>query len=354
MANEEVLKEIVFRELSKRGLVDKIETSGAQGELIPNPNQTVNQTVSNISSDFVYQLKGENSNLADIDDVIDKNAKKLTKEEYKTLITDDKFKNKPLPKTYYVDQKSGLAFLQAHLRGLLPEDVKKWKDGKLSFVELIKNHSLHCDLRLQFKGLPKLVQYVITESDVESYIRGLTGAKNPNQKGYPSPQKVKIISKPSSEPPDALRKSEDEKEVGKLLDEKGAKIMDNYIIKNRSFIIPAGEVGATGDKDAYLGLVWIGTAIEGVQREDLHELFFYPDSRIPEINRKLLNGRFIIRCFKTSAGRTWWMFKATDTENPMNPTCHLDFGYHYLLPEEKVKYFGHEEYPQWKQRKEYC
>ncbi|MBU0792206.1 MAG: hypothetical protein KKC55_17350 [Gammaproteobacteria bacterium] len=324
----EILREIVSRELEKRRIYDKIETSSTSSNLIPD----INTTIINIS----------NSN-----NLITQKSKELNIEEYKELIRNDEFRNKPLPSQYYKNQKGGTAWLQAHIRSLNPEEVKEWKNGKISFPELIKNHSLHMDLRLNLNGLPKLVQFVIVESDVESYFRGLIGEKNPHQRGVANVQKIKIVSKPSGEPPITLKNKEEE--VGKLLDESGAKLLDKYINKNRSFIIPAGSVGATSDKDAYLGLIWIGKVEEGIQREDFHEYFFYPLD-----NSELLNGRFVIRCFKTEAGRTWWMWKATDNSNPANPYCHIDRGFHYLIPESRVKYFGHEDYAEWESRKDSC
>jgi hypothetical protein len=101
-------------------------------------------------------------------------------------------------------------------------------------------------------------------------------------------------------------------------------------------------------------LIWSGKAEEGVQREGLHEYFFYPDSNLPELNKKLFDGRFIFRCFKTDRGNTWWMWKASKDNNPMNPYLHVDTGFHYLIPASDVKKFNKEDYVDYKNRVKSC
>ena len=276
---------------------------------------------------------------------------KLTKDEYKDLLKKEDFSNRPLDKKYYKDQKSGNGFCQWHLRGLEPEDVKKWEDGKLSFPKLIEGHSLHEDIRLTLPSLSKMVQYVVVESDIESYIRMMNGELNPEQKGAKNVQKAKIVSKPSGEPPKI--KIKEAKDM--LIDEKGAKLIDKYIIRKQSYIISAGQVGATKDKDAYMGLVWTGKVSEGVQRHDFHEYFFYPDNDLPDLNKKMMDGKFVIRCFKGNERSTsWMMWKATKNPLPLNSFCYIDEGFHYLVPADKVKNFGHENYKEWKTREKDC
>jgi len=279
-------------------------------------------------------------------------AKVLTKEEYKELVKD--YKLQPLPKEYYSDFRSGKVFVQFHLRGLVPEETKEWEAGKISFKELIKGKSVHADLRLQLKGLKKMPQYVITESDMKSYIRMMLGQLNPEQAGPANVQKAKIVSKPSGEPPEGLPKTKEKGEA--IIDTKGANIIDKFILHNRSYIIPKGEVGATVNTDAYLGLIWEGEVKEGIQRKDMHEYFFYSDNGLPTLNKKLFDGRFVIKCFKGTKeqANTWWIWKATKNLFPLNPYCYIDKGYHYLIPAEIVKTFGHEDYKEWKNRKPVC
>lgn len=276
----------------------------------------------------------------------------LPKEEYKAIVKD--YGLKPLPDKYYKSRKDGKTFAQMHLRGLISEDREAWEKGKLSFQKLILGHSLHVDLRLKLKGLDKLVQYVITESNIKSYIRGMKGELNPEQAGPANVQKVKIISKPSGEPPEGLPKTKEKGDM--LIDKEGANMINKYILHKRSYVIPKGGIGATPLTDAYLGLIWEGEVKEGIMREDVHEYFFYPESNLPDLNKKLFDGRFIIRCFKGTEERanTWWMWKATKDFYPLNPFCHVDQGFHYLIPANTVKKFGHESYREWGTRKKDC
>jgi len=77
---------------------------------------------------------------------------------------------------------------------------------------------------------------------------------------------------------------------------------------------------------------------------------------LPDLNKKLLDGRFIIRCFKSSGDKnnTWWIWKATDDPYPINPYCHVDQGFQFLIPASSVKHFGHESYKEWEEREESC
>lgn len=215
--------------------------------------------------------------------------------------------NEPLPKEFYVDQREGDAWVQAHFRGILPEDVKDWKDGKKSLVDVIENHGMHNDLRMDI-GLEKLIQWVITQNSVEDYIRTWKGEIDPKTGNT---AKGLAIVKPSAllNEPEEVKKANEE-----LLDRKSSELISKYILEDESYIIPAGEVGATKDKDAYMALIWKGKVKTGVNREDLHEYFFYPDKGMPSINQELINGRYICRCFKLASGNKWWFFKASGGE----------------------------------------
>ena len=281
-------------------------------------------------------------------------AVKLTNDTYKLI----RKELEPLPNKFYVDRKDGKCFSQWHLRGILPEDYKAFKKGEKSFQEIIIGRSLHQDLRYKLKGLDKLVQYVITESSMESYVRMMKGELNPEQKGAPNVQKAKILSKPSGEPTEEWLKRHTVKSEAKgaLIDKKGAKIVDKYIMHNKSYWLKPGQVGSTPYTYAYLGTIWTGEVKEGTSRSDLHELFMYPDKNLPNENKELFDGRFIIRCFKGTDNRpnTWWIWKATTSKFPLNPYCSIDAGFHYLIPAEDVKKIGHAAYSEWTKRKVDC
>jgi len=281
-------------------------------------------------------------------------ALKLTPEDYKRLLREGDYKNKPLPSKYYVDYREGYAFAQFHIRGIKPEDRDAFLKHKKSFKEIIIGHSLHCDIRWHLRGIDKLIQGILVESDMESYIRVLLGELNKEQKGPANVQKGLFLSKERMqiEEPSNMRIK---KTKEYLIDEKGAEIIDKYIMKDKSFWLFPGDVGASVYAFGYLGAIWTGKVKTGVAREDYHELFFYSDTDQPELNQKLLNGRFIIKAFKRPQGfPLYWIWKATADPEPENPYCHLDRGYHPIMLESKIKYFKKEDYPKWDKRKEIC
>jgi len=249
--------------------------------------------------------------------LVKKDLKKSLKEDVQISIKEGKIpdeiyekyakENEPLPKEFYVDQKEGDAWVQSHFIGLLPEDVKDWKSGKKSIVDLIENHRMHNDLRMDL-GLKILIQWVVTQNSVEDYIRTWKGEIDPKTNNT---SKGLAIVKPSAllQEPKETKKADENKET--LLDRKSSELISKYILKEGSYIIPAGEVGATKDKDAYMALIWKGKVKTGVNRDDIHEYFFTPDKDIPSINQELINGRYIVRCFKLSTGNKWWIFKAS-------------------------------------------
>jgi len=214
--------------------------------------------------------------------------------------------NKPLPKEFYKDyRESKVAFAQFHIRGILPEDADKFKSGKISVAEMVEGHSLHCDLRIDF-GFEKLIQWVITDNEPASYIRTFKGETDPKTGNV---QKSKVIVKPSALlEPEEKKKSQEETLA---LDKEGAKIVEKYDIKKGSYLIEPGDVGATAKTYAYMELIWEGKVKAGVQRQDLHEYFMYPNDDLPSLNKELFNGRFIIRCFKFKDGNTWMIFKGS-------------------------------------------
>lgn len=252
--------------------------------------------------------------------------------------------NQPLPPEFYVDPREGVAWAQTHVRGLGPKDVEKFKQGKLSLADLFVGHSIHVDLRMDL-GLSKLVQWVITDNDVESYFKMMLGELRETKGGVMNVAHSLCIVKESAEPPKTekpkIKKSELEEPS---IDKEGAKLLEKYQIIAGSYIIPRGGVGASPYKDAWMGLIWSGKVKTGVARPDYHELFFYPDPDLPDLNKKLFNGRFIIKCLEDNGDRRWEIWKAVRDPKPADPILHKDTGYHWPLKAEEVPALGKEHY----------
>ena len=273
---------------------------------------------------------------------------KLTKDEYKELLKTTDFKNRPLDKEYYKDQRNGKAFAQFHIRNILDNDKKLFDEKKLSFQEMIIGHSLHSDIRWDLEGVKGLIQGVIVESDIESYLRVFKGEINPEQKGVPNVQKGLFLDKPKTPEPKTMSKKESDE---LLLDKKGAKIVDDYIMHDKSFFLAPGTIGSKHGW-GYLGTIWEGKISTATERDDYHELFFNSDESMPEKNQKLLNGKFIIKAFSDKAGKRYLFWKSTKEPYPVNPYIHFDKGMHKILPIKSVTKFSKEDYPDFKQRKE--
>ncbi len=225
-------------------------------------------------------------------------------------------------------------WVQFHIRGITKEE---YEDKNKELWEKFIDHSLHADIRLDIKKAPKTMQFVLTESDFDSYIRVFKGETDPKTNNV---QKGKIIIKPSAISKSLLEKTVKEEAV---LDKKAAKEIVKYDLKEHSFWIKPGEVGATPYSYSYMMTIWLGNVISGVQREDLHEFLLKPYKDIPKINQELINGRYIFRAFKTKPP-TWWMFKAINSEELMDPKEHCDQQYYKLHKAEDIKLFGREAY----------
>ena len=255
---------------------------------------------------------------------------KIPEDEYNKIVKP----LEPLPKILYPEYQDGyLAWAQWHIRGLEHEDVLKWQKGEISTKELVKGHSLHCDLRMQFGKKKQLQQWVLLDNDMESYLRGFKGEIDPKTNNS---QKMLAVVKPSALEPGNIVKEQREL----LLDDKGASIVQEYELKDKSFIIPAGDVGATEYKDAYLMAIWTGRVKFGLQREDAHEMFLYPDDNLPEKNKKLFDGKYIVRCFKAGQDKRWWFFKSFDTPKPLDPIKHSWTAHYWPIPADQIEKFG--------------
>lgn len=244
--------------------------------------------------------------------------------------------NEPLDKLYNHNEFGRFAWLQMHFRGIDPDDRKKYEEGKISLAKLIEGHSIHLDLRM--KSSEGLIQWVITQDDVKDYLETLLGERD-EKTGNVS--KGLAIVKPSAEEPSG-EKAKELKEP--IIGPDDAKILAKYILMDYSYFIDAGDIGATVYKDALMATVWLGQVDFGVQRQDCHEYFFKPSENIPKRNKELLNGRYIVRCFKAGNDRRWWFWKACDDPFPMDPIEHSDIGALFPVKEDKVERFGHDEY----------
>ena len=264
---------------------------------------------------------------------------KIPKEIYKEHAKE----NEPLPKEFYNDYREGEAFIQTHIRGLEPEEVEEYKKGKITLAELFEGHSIHLDDRMSFSGLKRLVQWVITDNNVESYLRMLKGELVETASGVKNVAKSFALVKPSAEEPGKVKKIEGIKEPS--ISKKGAKILADLQIVKSSYFIAPGEVGSTAYRYAWMGLIWRGKVKSGIGRKDYHEYFYYPDENLPEKNKELVSGRYVVKAFKRpkGAGNYWQVWKATEGF-PADPIEHRDSGYYILVPAKDLKAIGRERY----------
>ena len=274
----------------------------------------------------------------------EKASTKLTKDEYKELLKKEDYKLKPLPNKYYHSQKKGIFWAQMHIRGVTPEEYEDFKSKKIALWKAIRKHSMHVDLRCSFTGVKRLLQFVLVENNIESYLKVMKGSVD-SETGQVS--QGLIVIKPSAMEPSERLKEEEKKEM--LLNESGAKTVANLIIESKSYWIAPGQVGATKDKWAYMGAICLGKVESGTMREDFKELFL----RSEDENTELWNGRFIFKAFHKPRP-LWWVFEAIKTSTPCNPYCEIDSGSFTLLPAERLKHFKKEDYKQWQVRKEEC
>jgi len=266
-------------------------------------------------------------------------AGKISKEIYEKYAKE----REPLPAGFYTDFREGTAWAQTHIRGLELGDVEAYEKKEISLAKLLEGHSIHIDMRMDL-GLAKLIQWVILESDIPSYLRYLKGERREITTGKMAVQHALSVVKPSAEEPqEKLKKAEDGKEL--ILTPEMAKQLADIQIVNRSYIIPPGTVGATPLTAAWMGLVWSGTVKSGSQRKDWHEYFYYPDSQLPELNQKFFDGRFVWKCLKPEEGDARWQtWKAIENSRPADSILHADSGYYFPVEAGEVKAFGRERY----------
>lgn len=261
-------------------------------------------------------------------------TKEIPKEIYNSIIKS----GYPLPSDYYIDHKEGKAWVQMHFRGIEPEKYESVKSGKMEIWESLVGQSVHMDLRIDF-GLDKLVQYVITENNIQSMLNMMKGIKRETANGVMNVQHSKIVSKPSGEPEGDTRYYKSEPEFASI-DKEGATIAQNLDISDGSYWIEPGGIGATSNTYSYMMLIWEGKILTGTERHDYHELFMYKENSKDE----LFNGKFSIKCLSDGTENRWEIWKSISEPLPLDPIMHSDCGYHFLVPADKVDGLGREFY----------
>ena len=274
-----------------------------------------------------------------------KSVTPLCPKEYKELLGSGNFKNKSLPTKYYKNHKVGDFWVQCHIRGISMAEYEDYKSDKIPLWKCFLNHSLHVDWRAKFVGLDRLMQFVLVEDSIDSYLRVMKGEGDPKTKQV---GKGLVVIKPSAmEPSDVIKK--EKKEM--LLNESDAKKIESLIIKEKSFFIPPGEVGATKNGYGYLGCIAMGTVDAGSMRNDYKETFCKSEIGSNE-NKEIFNGRWIWKAFKEPS--LWWAWEAVKTPEPSNPWIECDQGSYKLKPANQINRFSRKDYPEYKKRIEMC
>jgi rhodanese-related sulfurtransferase len=263
---------------------------------------------------------------------------KMSKEIYKTLAQN----KEPLSNEWYIDYREGDAWAQSHIRGITDEEVADYQSKKKSLAEIFDRHSVHIDLRIDF-GLSTLTQFVFTDNTVGDLILMMSGGKTTNKVGKIAQSHSMMIVKPSAEEPQKFNKTDIK--IEPAIDSEGAEALDEIQIMNGSYMIKAGGVGASSQRNAWMGLIWTGKVKSGVQRNDLHELFLFSDD-----NNKLLDGRMVIKALTDGKTNRWEVWMATTDEKPMDPILHADTGHFYPVPAEKVTKLGRDSYKEESQK----
>lgn len=249
--------------------------------------------------------------------------------------------NQPLPHQFYTNYQEGDAWAQTHIRGLEPDQVKAYEAKQMTLAELFKGHSIHIDLRMKL-GQEKLIQWVILDNDIPSYLRYLRGESRETAGGTMNVQHSMAVVKPSAEEPSKLEKAEERKEP--TISRSGARELGKIQMPLRSYFIPPGGIGATRNTASWMGLIWIGKVKAGIQRKDYHEYFLIPGKMLPD-SKKLFNGRFVFKCLKRKGGTARWeTWKAATDSKPADPILHADSGYYYPVKADQVNGIGREKY----------
>lgn len=180
--------------------------------------------------------------------------------------------------------RTGRFLAQFHWRGI-PE-----KGGDLL------HHSVHCDIRMDF-GRGQLVHWLLT-GRLRKLKRAILGQENPQTGRL---EAANAIPAPSSGEPtfeELLKKHADAEDPDEPSREEECHEWD---LRDGSYWIAPGQVGATGETWAYMMLIDEGEVTEGIQRQDFHEYVF---------SGRRFKGRYILRKLTRSreGGDEFWIF----------------------------------------------
>lgn len=251
----------------------------------------------------------------------------LSTEDYNALLKETDYKNKALPNKYYVNHKEGDYWAQFHIKGITPSEYKDYKDGKIPLWRTFVNHPMHIDVRAKFET-DDLIQFVIQEKSVNSYLKVLEGQVDSNTKRV---AKGLVV----------VKSSEDNKDS--ILTPTAAKKIAKYIIESKSQWIGPNEAGASINGWGFLGTIVTGEISTGTLRPDWKELFLTPDETLQSKNKSLLSGRWILKALNEPE-HFWLTFKATKDTLPANPYEKMDSGDYQILPATDLKKFNTQDY----------
>jgi hypothetical protein len=342
VASEEILREenkefpdypvyrgyisVILEEIPEKNISDKLEVFEKLSRLQPK----------RISIADLKRIKAEVEKAEPIkeDVLVSKKEGKIPKEIYEKYAKD----NESLPKEFYKKPLKGTFFCQHHVRGILPEEKEAFDKKKKSLADILIGHSVHTDDRMDFEDGQKLKQWVFTDNKIQDLVKMYKGEGRKVKGDKIAIQHSMAIVKPSAEEPSKIIKEEKEP----LIDKEGAKLIVDLDLKNKSYWIPPGAIGATKDTWSYMSCFVIGKVEAGVQREDCHEYFYHPTLCKDD---KILDGRFMVKCLKRpDRSARWEVWMCRDNPLPLDPIEHKDQGTYWPVPAGKVKKFGKEAY----------
>lgn len=244
--------------------------------------------------------------------------------------------NKPLPKEFYVDYREGEFWCQHHIRGITVEEKEDYDAGKVKLADILDGHSVHTDVRMDFLGIDRLIQWVVNDNTVEDLYKMYRGESREIGDGKKGICQSLAIVKPSAEEPEVKKAKEKEPSIGK----DDAKLIVELDMPEESYFIAPGQVGATKNTWSYMSCFLLGEVKAGVQRPDYHEYFYYPK----ECKRKdIFDGRYVVKCLDLG-DKIWQFWKAADNPLPADPILHRDQGHYYPIPAKDVKKLSREDY----------
>lgn len=295
-----LIKRLVELELRERGILDSIGSDCSKDEK-------------------VIEIKQNNVKLSNIDakdGTENKEVKKLTKDEYNQLIKDGEYENKPLPKEYYARPSEGVFFAQFHFSGILPSVYEKYKEGKIPLWQTFANSKVHINHRSKFDNREQLLQFIINEDSIGSYLRVMKGEQNSDTNNI---ARGLVMVKSSTESDQSL-KNDETTSIGMILNSDDIEEISKYIIEKNSYWIPPNQIGSDTNTYSYMANIVTGKVQSGIMRDSYKELFTQPDDDIPKHNQELFNGRWIFKALNIPP-KLWFVWKAVTTPTAGDPYC---------------------------------